>query len=63
LPITVELVEPTGSRTYIAFGLGGGSVLAELEQDDVHAPGETLDLEVDMNRAVLIDPDTEKVLN
>ncbi len=60
--IQVELVEPTGSRTYVSFDLGGQSVLADLEQDEVQGPGEVLDLHLDMRRAVLIDPETGRVL-
>jgi multiple sugar transport system ATP-binding protein len=62
LPITVELVEATGSRTYVNFDLAGASVLAELEPGDVHGPGEHLTLNVDMSRTVLIDPATDRVL-
>ncbi len=63
LPITVALVEPTGSRTYVNFDLNGASVLAELEPGDVQGPGEAFDLHVDMARAVLIDPATDRVLH
>jgi hypothetical protein len=28
----------------------------------VHKPGETIDLDFDMNRAVLIDPETQRVI-
>ena len=63
IPIKVELIEPTGSRTYVNFDLQGHSVLAELAQDEVHGPGETFDLHVDMNRAVIIDPETQRVLH
>ena len=36
--------------------------MAELQAHDVERPGEHLQLHVDMNRAVLIDPETELVL-
>jgi multiple sugar transport system ATP-binding protein len=58
----VELVQPTGSRSYITFPLGGVAVVAELDPHDVHKPGEMVDLDFDMNRAVLIDPETERVI-
>ena len=58
----VELVQPTGSRTYAEFKLGGVTVIAELEAHDVQRAGEQIDLSVDMNRAILIDPKTEKVI-
>ena len=61
--IKVELVEPTGSRTFVNFDLHGHSMLAELEPSEVRGPGETFDLHVDMNRAVVIDPETQRVLH
>jgi multiple sugar transport system ATP-binding protein len=62
LPVTVELVQPTGSRTYITFGLGGKPVTAEVEPHDVQHPNERIELDLDMNRAILIDPETDRVL-
>ena len=61
LGVTVELVQPTGSRAYITFPLGGVPTVAELEAHDVQRPGEQIDLDLDMNRAVLIDPETNRV--
>jgi multiple sugar transport system ATP-binding protein len=58
----VELVQPTGSRSYVTFPLGGAAVVAELDPHDVHKPGETIELDFDMNRAVLIDPESERVI-
>ncbi len=60
--VTVELVQPTGSRTYITFALGSGSVVAELEAHEVQRPNERIELDLDLNRAVLIDPETGRVL-
>jgi multiple sugar transport system ATP-binding protein len=59
---TIDLVQPTGSRTYATFKLGGVETVAELQSHDVSQPGQQIDLTIDMNRAVLIDPSTEKVL-
>ena len=58
----VELIQPTGSRTFAEFKLGGVKVVAELEAHDVQRAGERLELSIDMNRAILIDPTTEKVI-
>jgi ABC-type sugar transport system ATPase subunit len=60
--VTVELVQPTGSRVQVAFPLGGKSVVAELESRDVSKPGEKISIDIDMTRAVVIDPQTEKVI-
>jgi len=58
----VELIQPTGSRTYITFGLGGVSVMAEVQAHDAQRPGEQIELDIDMGRAVLIDPETDRVI-
>jgi multiple sugar transport system ATP-binding protein len=62
LNVTIDLIQPTGSRTYATFALAGTEVVAELQAHDVERTGEQLLLHVDMNRAVLIDPQTELVL-
>ncbi|HEU5296469.1 MAG TPA: sn-glycerol-3-phosphate ABC transporter ATP-binding protein UgpC [Burkholderiaceae bacterium] len=59
----IDLLQPTGARTYATFRLGGTAVVAELQAHDVSQPGEHVDLEIDMNRAVLIDPTTEQVIS
>ncbi len=59
---TIDLVQPTGSRTYATFNLGGVACVAELQAHDVSAVNERVGLTIDMNRVVLIDPETEKVL-
>ncbi len=62
LSVVIELVQPTGSRTYATFTLGGVPVVAELQAHDVQHRDERVELYVDMNRAVLIDPETDRVL-
>jgi multiple sugar transport system ATP-binding protein len=62
LPVTFDLIQPTGSRTYGTFRLAGTEVTAELQAHDAERPGERLALHVDMNRAILIDPASERVL-
>ena len=53
---------PTGTRLYGAFALAGTEVLAELQAHDVERPGETIEVQFDMQRAILIDPESERVL-
>ena len=60
--VTIDLVQPTGTRLYGAFALAGIEVLAELQAHDVERPGETIEVLFDMQRAILIDPDSERVL-
>ncbi|MGI9420043.1 MAG: ABC transporter ATP-binding protein [Geminicoccaceae bacterium] len=62
LPVTFDLIQPTGSRAYGTFRLGGVEVTAELQAHDAEKPGQRLDLHVDMNRAVVIDPASDRVL-
>ncbi len=62
VPVVIELVQPTGSRVHVTMPLGGGSIVAELAAHDVSAPGEKAAIDIDMTRAVLIDPQTEKVI-
>jgi len=59
---TIELQQPTGSRTYVTFKLGSTAVNAELQAHDASGIHQKIELAIDMNRAVLIDPATEKVL-
>jgi len=63
LPVTVELVQPTGSRTFTTCRLGATAMMAEFAAHDLHKPGETIKLDIDMTRAVLIDPATGLVIN
>ena len=58
----IELLQPTGSRTYVTFKLGNADVVAELQAHDATQIGQQIELSIDMNRAVLIDPESEKVL-
>ena len=39
---TIELVHPTGSRSYATFRLAGEPVMAELQAHDVSRPGEKI---------------------
>lgn len=60
--VTIDLLQPTGARTYATFRLGDAPVVAELQAHDVSQPGERIELAFDMNRVVLIDPDSELVI-
>jgi len=53
---TIELLQPTGSRTYATFRLGGIDVVAELQAHDVTEINQKIELSIDMNRAILIGP-------
>jgi len=62
LDATIELLQPTGSRSYATFRLGGEPVVAELQAHDVSRPGETIPLDINLRRASLFDAATEKAL-
>ncbi len=62
LSAKVELLQPTGSRASITFPFGGTATMAELASHDVQGPGETVELYMDMSRAILIDPESGRVL-
>ncbi len=62
LDVTIDIIQPTGTRTFATFQIAGHPVMAELEAHDVDHPGQQLSLLVDMNRIVLIDPTTDLVI-
>ena len=61
--IVVDLVQPTGARSFVSFRLGGSTVTAEVEAHEAARPGETMHVDIDLNRAVLIDPETNRVMS
>jgi multiple sugar transport system ATP-binding protein len=63
LSVTVDLVQPTGSRTYGTFLLGGVETMAEFDVHEVDHPGQRIELLFDMNRSIIIDPDTDRVIS
>ncbi len=62
IPVTIELLQPTGSRVQVTLPFGGTSVIAELAAHDVSKPGEKIHVDIDLTRAILIDAATEKVI-
>ena len=60
--VTVELVQPTGTRVHVTLPLGGINLIAELGAHEVSAPGQRVEIDIDMDRALLIDPHSEQVL-
>src|SRR5687767_14600002 len=62
LDAVIELLQPTGSRSYATFRLGGEPVVAELQAHDVSRPGERIALDVNISRATLFDAQTERAI-
>jgi multiple sugar transport system ATP-binding protein len=58
----IELLQPTGSRTYATFSMGGVPVVAELHAHDVSRPGERIPIDVNLRRAAIFDAATERAL-
>jgi multiple sugar transport system ATP-binding protein len=59
---TIELIQPTGSRSYATFSLAGSPVMAELQAHDVSRPGEHIRRDINMMRASVFDHETERAL-
>ncbi len=53
---TIEIVQPTGSRTYITINIGGAQCIAETESMEIGRPGELIELSFDLSHAVFFDP-------
>ena len=62
LNTTIELLQPTGSRSYATFRLGGQPVVAELQAHDVSRPGEAISMDVNLRRAAIFDAATERAI-
>jgi multiple sugar transport system ATP-binding protein len=58
----IELLQPTGSRTYVTIRIAGMPVMAELEAHDVTRPGGTITVDINLNRASLFDAATERAI-
>ena len=42
--------------------LGGTNIIAELGAHDVSRAGEKIEIDIDMTRAIIIDPGSEKII-
>ena len=58
----IELIQPTGSRSYATFRLGGEPVVAELQAHDVSRPGEKIAIDINLRRASLFDARSERAI-
>src|SRR3954470_19635288 len=62
LRVLIDLVQPTGTRTYATFKLAQVEVSAELPAHAVETPAPELALLPALDGAILIDPQSEKVV-
>lgn len=58
----IDLIQPTGSRTYITVKLGGRDFVAEIDTTEQGRVGGVLDLSFNMAHAVYFDPATGRTL-
>ncbi len=56
------MVEPTGAETIVIVRVGEREVIARFEPDEAPTVGERVTLAVDMGKACLFDPDTERLI-
>nr|WP_319385589.1 ABC transporter ATP-binding protein [uncultured Roseibium sp.] len=59
----IEVVQPTGSRTYGSFSQGGSHVVAELDAHAVNLSNRTIGLSVAMERTVFFDTDSSRTIS
>ena len=62
LSALVEVVEPTGAETIALLRLGDREITGRFDPDEAPRMGETMLLGVDMTRACLFDPDTQRLI-
>jgi multiple sugar transport system ATP-binding protein len=58
----VEVVEPTGAETIVLLRVGNRELIARLDPDSAPEVGERIALAVNMDKACLFDPETERLL-
>ena len=58
----VEVVEPTGAETIAVLRLGAARDVGRFDPDDAPRMGETMPLGIDMARACLFDPATQRLI-
>jgi multiple sugar transport system ATP-binding protein len=59
LPNMVGVTEPAGSDTFVTMVLSGKDAIARMRADADVRPGQRFDFAVNMDKAVLFDPETE----
>jgi multiple sugar transport system ATP-binding protein len=62
LTAPVEVVEPTGAETMAVMRIGERELVGRFTPDEAPKMGEQLQLAVDMTRACLFDPDTQRLI-
>ena len=58
----VSVVEPTGAETMALLKIGGKEITGRFDPNEAPKQGEDMELNVDMNRACLFDPSSERLM-
>jgi len=59
----VTLVQPAGARVFVNFPIAAASMMGEFSARQRFAPGQELSLQLDMERIVLLDPETGRAVD
>jgi len=62
LDTTVDLIQPTGPRTYATVRCAGQPLVAELQAHDIEEPGTPIALDIDLRRLSLFDTATGRAI-
>jgi multiple sugar transport system ATP-binding protein len=62
LAAEIELVQPTGSRSLVTCRIGPDRLMAELPSHDINGAAGSVTIDIDMDRAVLIDGETDRAI-
>ena len=62
IDIVAGLVQVTGTRALVTFTLDGYPMIADLEVGTDCVPGKRIKIKFDMNRAILIDPQSDNAI-
>ena len=62
LPAKVEVYEPTGPDTLLIVRINGETVCCRVHPEEARRPGETMELQIDLSKAVYFDPENEERL-
>jgi len=62
LKSAIDIVQPTGARTYATFRIAREPVMAELDAHDAGKPGDQIAVAFDLTHFMLIDPESGNVL-
>lgn len=60
--VRIDLVQPTGSRSFASFSFGGTSFTAELPSSEQVSVDSQIDIDFDLNRAVVVERASERVI-